>query len=125
MPKIKHDAQECLLATCPEGKSKLVLWDTAIASFTLVVCPGGGRTYYLRYWDKAGRQRQITIGGYADITFDKAPKKAHCCRLGPSRRRRGRRLPPPYPTHSSRPAALFGSASIANSERNGPWPNSN
>ncbi|ROT94129.1 DUF4102 domain-containing protein [Altererythrobacter sp. FM1] len=76
MPKLKLDATECLVATCPEGKSKLVLWDTAIAGFTLEVRPGGGKTYYLRYWDKTGRQRQIKIGGYADITFDQARKKA-------------------------------------------------
>jgi integrase len=76
MPKIKLDAQECLLATCPEGKSKLVLWDTAIAGFTLEVRPGGGKTYYLRYWDEAGRQRQLKLGGYADISFKDARKKA-------------------------------------------------
>lgn len=76
MAKIKLDAQECLLASCPEGKSKLTLWDTTIAGFTLEVRPGGGKTYYLRYWDEAGRQRQIKIGGYADITFDQAKKKA-------------------------------------------------
>lgn len=76
MPKLKFDATECLLASCPEGKNKLVLWDTTIAGFTLEVRPGGGKTYYLRYWDEGGRQRQIKIGGYADITFEQARKKA-------------------------------------------------
>lgn len=76
MPKIKLDAQECLLATCPEGKSKLVLWDTTIAGFTLEVRPGGGKTFYLRYWDEVGRQRQLKLGGFPDISFQDARKKA-------------------------------------------------
>lgn len=76
MPKTKLDATLCLIATCPEHKAKEVFWDTATTGFTLEVRPNGGKTYYLRYWDEGGRQRQIKIGGYADITFDQARKKA-------------------------------------------------
>ena len=76
MPKAKLDAALCLVATCPEHKTKEVYWDTAITGFTLEVRPNGGKTYYLRYWDEGGSQRQIKIGGYADITFDQARKKA-------------------------------------------------
>lgn len=76
MPKTKLDATTCLVASCPEGKSKEVFWDTIITGFTLEVRPGGGKTYYLRYWDEGGRQRQIKIGGYADISFEQARKKA-------------------------------------------------
>jgi integrase len=76
MPKVKLDATTCLVASCPEHKTKEVLWDTIVTGFTLEVRPGGGKTYYLRYFDEAGRQRQIKIGGYADISFDQARKKA-------------------------------------------------
>ena len=76
MPKAKLDSTQCLIATCPGHKNKEVFWDTAITGFTLEVRPNGGKTYYLRYWDEGGRQRQIKIGGYADLTFDQARKKA-------------------------------------------------
>ena len=76
MPKAKLDSTQCLVATCPGHKNKEVFWDTAITGFTLEVRPNGGKTYYLRYWDEGGRQRQIKIGGYADLTFDQARKKA-------------------------------------------------
>lgn len=76
MPKAKLDATLCLVATCPGHKNKEVFWDTAITGFTLEVRPNGGKTYYLRYWDEGGRQRQIKVGGYSDLTFDQARKKA-------------------------------------------------
>jgi integrase len=76
MPKVKLDATLCLVASCPEGKTKEVFWDTVTTGFTLEVRPGGGKTYYLRYWDEGGRQRQIKLGGHADISFNEARKKA-------------------------------------------------
>ncbi len=36
----------------------------------------GGKTYYLRYFDQHGRQRQLKIGGHGEITFDQARKAA-------------------------------------------------
>jgi hypothetical protein len=36
----------------------------------------GGRTYYLRYFDSTGRQRQFKIGRYEDLTFAAAKKRA-------------------------------------------------
>lgn len=72
MPKVKLDATFCLTATCPAGKRKVDYWDTITSGFVLEVRQSGGRTYYLRYFDQAGRQRQIKIGGWADISFDKA-----------------------------------------------------
>ena len=76
MPKIKLDASACLLATCEPGKRKIDHWDTTIAGFVLETRSSGGKTYYLRYFDAAGRQRQHKIGGFADVTFDKARKAA-------------------------------------------------
>ncbi|WP_338501546.1 site-specific integrase [Sphingomonas kaistensis] len=76
MPKLKLDAQTCLLATCDPSKKKLDLWDTQISGFVLEVRPSGGKTYYLRYQDSRGRQKQLKIGGYHDISLDQARKAA-------------------------------------------------
>ena len=76
MPRIKLDATTCLTATCPAGKRKLDLWDTITVGFVLEIRSSGGKTYYLRYFDQSGRQRQHKIGGHADISFDQARKAA-------------------------------------------------
>lgn len=78
MPKIKLDAATCLLATCEPGKRKTDWWDTGHTCVGLVLeCrSSGGKTYYLRYFDQSGRQRQHKIGGFNDITFDQARKAA-------------------------------------------------
>lgn len=102
MPKAKLDAALCLVATCPEHKTKEVFWDTATTGFTLEVRPNGGKTYYLRYWDEGGRQRQIKIGGYTDLSFDQARKKAQRLRsevtLGgdPAAKKQERKAIPTY-----------------------------
>jgi integrase len=76
MPKRKLDAAFCSAATCPEGKKKETYWDNSISGFVLEVRSTGGKTYYLRYFDDAGRQRQHKIAGHADVTFDQAKKVA-------------------------------------------------
>lgn len=102
MPKIKLDQQSCLLAYCPEGKTKETYWDTAITGFTLEVRPGGNKTFALRYWDQDGRQRQIKIGNYADISVAAASKKARQLRsevtLGgsPAEQKQERKAVPTY-----------------------------
>ncbi len=76
MPKIKLDASTCLAASCEPGKRRTDWWDTHTPGFVLEVRESGGKTYYLRYFDAAGRQRQHKIGGFADISFDQARKAA-------------------------------------------------
>ncbi|KMS55761.1 site-specific integrase [Sphingobium cupriresistens] len=76
MPKQKLDASFCLLAACETGKRKIDYYDTSITGFVLEVRPNGGKTYYLRYQDDHGRQKQHKIAAYADISFDKAKKEA-------------------------------------------------
>ena len=76
MPTATLSTQLVNSAVCPEGRSKLDLYDTAVPGFILEVRPSGGKTYHLRYSDQRGRLRQIKIGGYHDITFDQARKKA-------------------------------------------------
>jgi integrase len=76
MPKTKLNATFCLTAVCEPQKRKTDYWDTIISGFVLEVRSTGGKTYYLRYFDQNERQRQLKLGGYADITFDQARKKA-------------------------------------------------
>jgi integrase len=76
MPKAKLDHAFCLTADCAEGKRKTDYYDTTITGFVLEVRPGGGKTYYLRYQDQHGRQKQHKIAPYGDISFDKARKEA-------------------------------------------------
>lgn len=76
MPKEKLDSTFCLLAVCHAGKRKTDYWDTHTSGFVLEVRESGGKTYYLRYFDEGGRQRQHKIGGHSDLTFDQARKAA-------------------------------------------------
>ncbi|MDX3911347.1 MAG: tyrosine-type recombinase/integrase [Sphingobium sp.] len=76
MPKIKLDAAFCLIAQCEPGKRKTDYYDTSTTGFVLEVRPNGGKTFYLRFQDEHGRQRQHKIAAYGDVTFDKARKEA-------------------------------------------------
>jgi integrase len=76
MPKVKLDAAFCRTATCPPGRNHQSYWDTVTTGFVLEVRSTGGKTYYLRYFDEAGRQRQHKIARYEDVSFDKANKIA-------------------------------------------------
>ncbi len=76
MPKQKLTAPFCAEATCVAGKRRTDYYDTSITGFVLECRDSGGKSYYLRYHDAAGRQRQTKIGGYNDITFDQAKRKA-------------------------------------------------
>ena len=69
-------AAVCSAATCPQGLTKTVLWDTTLIGFTLEVRATGGKTYYLRYTDQYGRLRQHKIARFTDITFAQAKKEA-------------------------------------------------
>lgn len=75
MPKSKLDHMYCLTAGCDGGK-KTDHWDTHIKGFLLECRPSGGKTYALRYTDNAGRQRQIKIAAYEDVSNEQARKAA-------------------------------------------------
>lgn len=76
LPVQKLDAGFVQRATCPEGKKKIEYRDTTVTGFCLEVRASGGATYYLRYFDQSGRQRQFKIGGVNDVRFEKARKRA-------------------------------------------------
>jgi len=76
MPKAHLTQAFVANAGCEVGKKKTDWYCTAITGFVLECRSTGGKTYYLRYADQAGRQKQFKIGGYNDITFAAARKSA-------------------------------------------------
>lgn len=76
MPKRKLDAAFCQVAPCEPGKKKTDYWDTAVSGFVLEARASGGRTYYLRYINQYGKQKQLKIGRADVITFGDAKAKA-------------------------------------------------
>lgn len=76
MPKIKLDHMTAMTLHCQPGKKKTDYYDEAVTGFVLECRSTGGRTYYLRYEDAAGRQKQHKIGRYEDVTFAAAKKAA-------------------------------------------------
>ena len=76
MPVVQLSAQFCHSAACVEGRTKSDYYDTAISGFVLEVRSTGGKTYYLRYRDDHGRQRQFKLGSTKAISFEKARQAA-------------------------------------------------
>ncbi|MGQ2922590.1 MAG: tyrosine-type recombinase/integrase [Hydrogenophaga sp.] len=72
MPKAQLSTQLVNSAVCPQGRSRIDIYDTAIPGFILEVRSSGGKTYHLRYRDQYGKQRQFKIGDAASISFTKA-----------------------------------------------------
>ena len=76
MPIVKLDAAFCAAAQCAVGKRKTDYYDSAITGLVMEVRSSGGRSFYLRYQDTHGRQKQYRIAGYQDATLDKIRKEA-------------------------------------------------
>ena len=76
MPKAKLDYEFVQTAECPPGKKKIDFYDTTITGFVLEIRESGGKTFYLRYGDQGGRQRQYKIGRVDDLPFALAKKTA-------------------------------------------------
>lgn len=60
----------------PEGKAKLRLFDDKLTGFLAEVRASGKVTYYCRYNDARGRQREVRIGRHGDVTLDQARRRA-------------------------------------------------
>ncbi|PZU08512.1 site-specific integrase [Sphingomonas sp.] len=74
--KLKLDAAVVAAAECPTGKKKIDLWCTHNPGLVLEVRASGGKTYYLRYQDQHGAQRQHKIARSDQISLDQARKTA-------------------------------------------------
>mgnify|MGYP001806041396 CR=1 FL=1 len=69
MPKASLTSVFCATASCEPGRKKTDYYDTTVTGFVLECRCTGGRTYYLRYEDTAGRQKQHKIGRFEDVSF--------------------------------------------------------
>lgn len=103
MPRVALTAAFCAAASCPPGKKRMDYYDTSgTTGFVLECRASGAKTYVLRFSDEAGAQKQIKIGGYGDITFDQARKKARQLKAGivlgddPASRKKTRKAIPLY-----------------------------
>ncbi|MFA4950041.1 tyrosine-type recombinase/integrase [Brevundimonas sp.] len=76
MPKAHLDHAFVTAAVCKPGQNKTDYYDLTVTGFVLECRRSGGRTYYLRYADAAGRQKQYKIGRVEDVTFAAAKKHA-------------------------------------------------
>jgi integrase len=63
-------------ALCPEGFRKLAFFDPGLPGFMLEVRSSGGKTFYQRYRDQRGRERQFKIGSSKVLTVIQARRKA-------------------------------------------------
>lgn len=76
MPTIALSANHVRTAACPAGKGKIDFFDTACKGLQLEVRASGGKTWYLRYTNTRGTQRQLRIADARDLPLDQARKQA-------------------------------------------------
>lgn len=76
MPKVQLTRQFTGTADCPPGRSKIDFFDVDQRGFMLEVRASGGKTFYQRYTDSRGRERQFKLGPADVLTLDQARRKA-------------------------------------------------
>jgi integrase len=76
MPREHLTASFARTARCPRGKRKLDFFDTVLPGFLLEVRASGGRTFYVRYRDERGRERQLKVGSGQVIDVGPARRRA-------------------------------------------------
>ena len=69
MPKTKLNQRSVQSLPCPAGKARIVYSDASVKGLTLEVRATGGRTYYVRYIDPYGAQRNHRIGDASAVTL--------------------------------------------------------
>jgi integrase len=62
-------------SACPAGRRKVDVFDARAPGLMLEVRASGGKTFYQRYRDRRGRERQFKIGPSDIITLQQARKK--------------------------------------------------
>lgn len=82
MPTVKLSAEVVKNTICPKGKRHWDLHDTTVAGFLIEIRPTGAKTYYLRYRDPRGKQRQYKIGDAQSLTFSQAKNLAQRLKTG-------------------------------------------
>jgi integrase len=78
MPKTLLNFHFVRRVTCPPGKRKVDFFDSRLPGFMLEVRASGGKTYYQRYRDSRGRERQFRIGAANILKLSEARRKGRC-----------------------------------------------
>ena len=76
MPTVALSAGFVRQAACSPGRKKTDYFDAGQRGFLLEVRCSGGKTYYQRYTDQRGRERQYKIGPADVINLEQARRKA-------------------------------------------------
>jgi len=76
MTQVRITAAVVRSAQCPPGRAKLDLFDLGQSGFMLEVRRSAGKTFYQRYRDHSGRERQFKIGPAETLSLPQARKKA-------------------------------------------------
>ena len=76
MPIVTLNAAFAAAATCPASKRRIDYYSGNQVGFGLEVRASGSKSYFQRYHDPNGKQRQVTIATYGEVTFDQARKMA-------------------------------------------------
>ena len=76
MPKVRLSPAFVRNAICPDGVKKIDYFDAEMPGFMLEVRSSGGKTYYQRYTDERGRERQFKVGPADVLTVRQARRKA-------------------------------------------------
>ncbi len=76
MAKIALTSGFVRAAGCPVGRAKVDYFDTNQRGLMLEVRASGGKTFYQRYVDSHGRERQFKIGPADVITLEQARRQA-------------------------------------------------
>jgi integrase len=75
MPIVSLSAGFVRRAICAPARKKVDYFDATQRGFLLEVRQSGGKTYYQRYTDERGRERQYKIGPAEVLTLDQARRK--------------------------------------------------
>ena len=76
MPTIRLSPGFVRRVSCPYQLKKIDYFDTTMRGFMLEVRASGGKTYYQRYTDERGRERQFKIGSADVLTLRQARRRA-------------------------------------------------
>src|SRR5579885_2399332 len=76
MPTIALTSPFVRQAECGPGRRKTDYFDVGQRGFLLEVRASGGKTYYQRYTDERGRERQYKIGPADVLSLEQARRKA-------------------------------------------------
>ncbi len=76
MPKVNLTRSFVLTAQCLPGRKKTDYFDLQQRGFLLEVRSSGGKTFYQRYSDERGRERQFKIGPADILTLEEARRHA-------------------------------------------------